>query len=149
MTFFLWGGNDSAITQIYGQTLFGQATANQTSVSQVVFAENVELTVDDSYQKFLYMTTGTPFGQRAHYSPTDRNVQMQVGRLFAGMELLNAMTANVNLSAVAHYDAPADGVPTEFVLYSARIPHYQAVGREGQIWRDNVTVIAPDISGLA
>ncbi len=127
LSLFVWQGGSSAVA---------------------VFAENVEVTVDDEYKKYLYMTTGVSYGGRSEYVPTDRNVRMTVGRLYAGNSLLQLMNSGVNISAVATLYTPADGVSARFILWSARIPHYQAAGREGALWRDSINLIAPDISGV-
>jgi hypothetical protein len=127
LTLYVWGVGDSAAMS---------------------WAESVELDVDDAYRKFLYMTTGVGFQTRTQHLRTDRNVTLRIGRLFAGEFLLNIMNSAVNLSAVTHFAAlaPAEQVESEFVLYSARVTHFQAVGRHAEIWRENVTIIAPGIN---
>lgn len=127
LSFFLWNGASSAL---------------------LAFAENVEVAVDDSYQKFLYLPTATDFGNRSEYVLTDRNVRMTVGRLFAGSQMYLLMDSAVNISATMPLISNADQVTAQFTLYSARINHWQNVGREGQLWRESVNVIAPDISGI-
>lgn len=114
----------------------------------LAFAENVEVDIEDTYEKFLYHTTGTDFGSRSQYVLTDRNCEMRVGRLFAGASLLLLMDSGVNISAVAPLISQADQATAQFTLYSARISQYQNVGREGQLWRDAVTIRAPDFSGI-
>lgn len=127
LQFFMWQGGSSAV---------------------LAFAENVEVNVDDTYQKFLYMPTGTDFGGRSEYVLTDRNVRMSVGRLFAGSQMYLLMDSAVNISATMPLISNADQATAQFTLYSARINHYQNVGREGQLWREGITIIAPDISGI-
>ena len=127
MTLYLWQGGTSAL---------------------LAFAENVEMSVDDSYQKFLYQTTGVRFGSRSEYVLTDRNARVTVGRLYAGASLLDLMESGVNISAVVPLINNADQVTAQFTLYSARISHYQNVGRAANLWRDSVTIIAPDFSGI-
>lgn len=118
------------------------------SSAQLAYAESIDLTVDDSYQKFLFMTTGVDYQSRSQFVETDRNVRMNVGRLYAGASLFQLMDSAVNISAVMTNYNTADNVSAQFILYSARIPSYQLAGREGQLWRDSISIIAPNVSGL-
>lgn len=127
MTFYLWNGASSGV---------------------LAFAENVEASVDDSYQKFLYPTTGVAFGGRTEYVLTDRNARITVGRLYAGGSVLALMGSGVNISATLPMVSNADQATAQFTVYSARISHWQNVGREGNLWRESVMIMAPDYSGI-
>ena len=119
--------------------LFSGATS-----ALAAFAESVEVTVEDPHRKFLYSTTGVGFAARSELVHTDRNVRMNVGALYAGQSLSNL--SGVNISATVNLTGV--DVTATFILWSARRTNFQLQGRDGGLWRQTISLIAPDISGL-
>lgn len=114
----------------------------------MAYAQDVTLTFDQTYQKFLFMTTGVDFMSRSQDVLVDQNVKMEIGRLYAGVDLFQLMDSAVNISAMPVLVSNADQVTGTFSLYSARIEHYQFRGREKELFSDSITIRAPDISGV-
>ena len=114
------------------------------------YAESIEVSVEDNYQKRVFFTaTGVSFGNKTHFlGPTNREVRMTIGKLYAGNSTLQLMQSAVNISAVESFNCSADGVTAKWIIWSARIPSYQANGREGGVWREQIRLIAPDVSGV-
>lgn len=118
----------------------------------VAWAESVNLSVETTTQKFLFLITGTDYGSRSRYVDTDYNVKMSIGNLFAGTSgFFLSMQSAVNMSAFASFTGNAEsigGYTTTFVLYSAKIVSYDFNAAKSDIARQSVTIIAPDISGF-
>lgn len=112
------------------------------------WAENIELSFSRDIKKYTFMTTGVPYGARVQMVQTEQNVEMTIGRLFAGPSLWQLFNSGVNISATVNFSAGADGASSTFAVYSAQANSYRLQGRDAGVWRDNITLIAPDISGL-
>lgn len=126
-TLYVWTGNGSAT---------------------LAFAERLQLQVNRGLQKYLFLTTGTPYAGRTQYVETNREVTLTIGALYAGQNLFGMLMSGANISASLNFQSSADGATATFVLWSAQMPEFSLEGGEGDVWRQSVKIIAPDISGF-
>ena len=127
MSLFAWTGTGSAIA---------------------AYVEDVQLQVSRSITKLLDMTTAVGYADRTKYVETNKEVTLTIGAMYAGLSFYGMLASGANISANIYFSAPADGVTSTFILWSAQMPDYNLQGSEGTVWKQKTKIIAPDISGV-
>lgn len=127
LTLYVWTGASSAL---------------------IAYADSVDVQVSRTLQKFLYPTTGVGYADRTQYVETDKSVTISIGTLYAGAVVYGMLASGANISATVNFIGAADGVTSTFTVWSAQMPDWSLSVGDGQIAKQKVKLISPDISGV-
>lgn len=114
----------------------------------IAYADSVDVQVSRTIQKFLYPITGVGYAARTQYVETDKSVTLSLGVLYAGASVYGMLASGANISATVNFIGAADGVTSTFTVWSAQMPDWSLSVGDGQIAKQKVKLIAPDISGV-
>jgi hypothetical protein len=114
------------------------------------YAESVALQVSPKVSKFQHFGSAgaDSYTQRTILRETDKEVTLSIGALYAGPGLYGMLASGANISATINLLTSADYDSSTFTLWSARANDFSLQGSEGNIWKQNLRLIAPDVSGI-
>lgn len=112
------------------------------------YAEQISLSYEVDIAKYLLDGTGQSYEARTRFVERDQNVRVNIGRMFAGASAFQMMQSGVNISAILDMVNGADQATVQFILWSAQSPSFQLDGSQAGIWREQIRLVAPDVSGI-